>query len=261
MDTACYQYSLGMPLDMKKLEKLPQIKRIGKLEAGEAHFGELVVHIFKTGEMRAFLPEQGLDRLQPALLSSGIKIIELLTAIKKLGYEIDEQKVLSSGHPMPFEYLAPDGVRPSFDGVSVNVLREMAYAPYDLAQEFQLERNEVQAGENAGRRLVERNAPKSVEGVNKLLAGYLEGNGIGVPSFAAEKGDRTTYPVQVLTLGESAFAAGMPVINKPYCHFVRGLLRGAYVSFYELENIEVKETACWGLGDSQCVFKARIYPK
>ncbi len=261
MDTACYQYSLGASLDMKKLAKVKGLKRVSKLDVMEAHFGDLVIQLFKSGEMRAFVPGQGIDRLQPALLSVGVKLIELLAAIKGLGYKIDEQKVLSSGHPMPFEYLAPEGVRPSFKGVSINVLRELAYAPYDLAQEFQLERNEVQAGENAGRRLVEKASPKDVKEVNKVLAGYMKGNGIGVPSFSEEKGERTTYPVQVLELQESAFAAGMPVINKPYCHFVRGLLRGAYVAFYELENIEVKETKCWGLGDSICTFKARIYPK
>jgi len=261
MDTACYQYNLGTPLDMKNLSKLKQLKQISKLEMMEARFGDLVIQLFKSGEMRAFVPREGIDKLQPVLLASGVKIIELLSAMKSVGYKIDEQKVLSSGHPMLFEYLAPEGVRPSFDGVSVNVLRELAYAPFDLAQEFQLERNEVQAGENAGRRLVETGSPKSVAKVNGILADYLKGNGIGAPSFTEETGDRTTYPVQVLSLEESAFAAGMPVINKPYCHFVRGLLRGAYVSFYELENIEVKETSCWGLGDSHCVFKAKIYPK
>lgn len=261
MDTACYQYSLGTPIDMKKLSKIKQLKRVSNLEMMEARFGDLVVQLFKSGEMRAFVPGQGKEQLQPALLASGVKIIELLSAMKAAGYKIDEQKVLSSGHPMLFEYLTPDGVRPSFGGVSVNVLRELAYAPFDLSQEFQLERNEVQAGENAARRLVEAGAPKSVENVNKLLSKYLTDNGIGTPVFTQEKGDRTSYPVQVLMLEESAFAAGMPVINKPYCHFVRGLLRGAYVSFYELENIEVKETKCWGLGDSHCEFRARIYPK
>jgi len=261
MDTVCYQYTLGMPVEIKKLSKVKQLNQVDKLDMMEAKFGELTIHIFKNGEMRAFVQGRGMDALQPALLASGVKVIELLSEIKKQGYKIDEQEVLSSGHPMSFEYLAPDGVRPSFDGVSVNVLRELAYAPFDLAQEFQLERNEVQAGENAGHRLVDISNPKTVEDVNKILIKYFKENGIGIPTFTSEKGERTTYPIQVLTLEESAFAAGMPVINKPYCHFVRGLLRGAYVAFYELENIEIKETNCWGLGDSHCVFKARIYPK
>ncbi len=261
MDTACYQYSLGMEVDSQKLSKISSLTQIGKLEVMEAKFGELKIHVFKTGEIRAFVPGEKIENLQQTLLASGIKITELLAEIKKAGYAIDEQKVLSDGHPMLFEYLAPGGVRPNFKGISVNILRELAYAPYEIAQTFQLERNAVQAGENAGRRIIGKNSPKDMKAVNKFLSDFIKDEGVGTPSFSEEKDERSTYPAIILKLEESAFAAGMPSINKPYCHFVRGLLRGAYVSFYEMENIDVKEENCWGLGDNFCQFKATVHPK
>lgn len=246
---------------MKKLTKISLLKKVNNLDLMEAKFGELRVHIFTNGEMRAFVPGQPANNLQAVLLASGVKIMELLTAIKNAGYSFDEQKVLSDGHPMPFEYLSPDGTRPSFEGVSVNILREFAYAPYDIAQEFQLERNAVQAGENAGRRITDQANPKDVKTLNSALAKFLKDEGVGLATFSEEKAERSTYPAQILKLDESAFAVGMPVVNKPYCHFIRGLLRGAYVSFYELENINVKEENCWGLGDNYCQFRAKVHAK
>jgi len=257
----CYQYDLGVALDMKKLSSVPGLKALGGLDAMEARVGGLVMHIFKTGEMRAFVPGEKLEKLQTVLVASSVKIMEILAGIKKAGYKLDEQAVLSAGHEMPFEYLAPDGVRPSFSGVSVDLLREVSYAPYDLAQQFQLERNSVQAGENAGRRIAASTGAKDVKALNKALASFMKDSGVGAASFKEEEVERSTYPAQVMRLEESAFAAGMPAVNAAYCHFVRGLLRGAYVAFYELENIDVKEENCWGLGDGFCQFRAAVFPK
>jgi len=261
METACYQYAFSKALDPKKLDKVGQLKRVGKLGVWEAKYGDLVVHVFQSGEMRAFVPGEAAEKLQPVLLSGGVKLIELLQAIKKAGHAVDEQEVLSSGQKMAFTYLSPEGIRPSFDGVSVDLLREVSFAPFEIAQAFQLERNFMQAGENAGRRLEKELAPKNMKELNAALAGFLKGQGIGLASFTEAPEPRSTYPAQVMALEESAFAAGMPMINKPYCHFVRGLLRGAYVAFYELENIDVKEEECWGLGNDHCVFRAVVFPK
>ncbi len=261
MKTASFQYYLGTELDGKVLNKVTQLKQINKLQVWEAKFGEVVVHIFSSGEMRAFVPGQDLDNLQPVLLSAAVKIIELLQSLKKAGVNFDEQKVLSEGHPMPFDYISPSGVRPNFKGVNINLLREVIYASYDVSQEFQIQRNFVQAGENAGRRIATESKAKDVKALNKTLVEYMKNSGIGLAKFSEEKIERSTYPAQLLKLEESAFAAGMPVINKPYCHFVRALLRGAYVVFYELENVDVKEENCWGLGDDFCQFRAAIFPK
>ncbi|MCK4327098.1 MAG: hypothetical protein KAW41_01340 [Candidatus Diapherotrites archaeon] len=246
---------------MKKLAKVESLKQVGKLGLMEARLGDVVVQVFANGEMRAFAPGQELDKLQAALVASSVKIMEIIASIKKAGYSIDEQAVMSAGQVMPFDYLAPEGVRPSFKGVSVDLLREVAYAPYEVAQQFQLERNEVQAGENAGRRIVKQTQPKDVKSLNKSLVLFMADSGVGVASFKEEKVEKSTYPAQILRLEESAFAAGMPVINAAYCHFVRGLLRGAYVAFYELENVDVKEENCWGRGDDYCQFRAVVYPK
>ncbi|MFC2174489.1 V4R domain-containing protein [archaeon] len=252
---------MGVKLDLKKLSKVPLLKKVGKLDLLEARLGDVVIHLFSTGEMRAFSPGQKLDKLQPALLASSVKILEILSGVKAAGYAIDEQVVLSSGHEMPFKYLTPEGVRPSFKGVSIDLLHEVTYAPYGVAQQFQLERNAVQAGENAGRRIAKASTPKDVNDLNTALVSFMADAGVGVASFKEEKVEKSTYPAQVLTLEESAFAAGMPAINATYCHFVRGLLRGAYVVFYELENIEVKEENCWGLGHDFCQFRAVVFAK
>jgi predicted hydrocarbon binding protein len=139
-------------------------------------------------------------------------------------------------------------------------MRESVYAPYTLMPEFQLDRNAVQAGENVGRKLVVGAGDK--DEVNKKIIDYLQEEKLGIATAASkpDESGQSHYEIQVFTVNESAFAAGMPFVNRALCHFIRGVIRGAYVAFMETENIEVKETNCWGLGDTKCVFEMRVTP-
>ena len=61
----------------------------------------------------------------------------------------------------------------------------------------------------------------------------------------------------VLQIAESATSAGMPDVNRPLCHFERGILAGA-VSGFLGKDTTCEETKCWGLGDTFCEFLVKV---
>ncbi len=261
MDVHCYQYLIGKDVGLEKLDGVPGLTKVDGAKVMQAQFGSVTVLVFETGEVRAFIRSSGIEKLKNALPAAGVKIMGLLQAIKAKGVEFDENAVLAAGKPMAFDYLAVKGVRPELEEVvNLDALRELVYAPYSIMPEFQLERNAVQGGENEGRKLAQGKQDK--EELNSAIVKYLrdEKLGIGKVGSKADESGQSQYEIQVFTVHESAFAAGMPVVNKALCNFIRGVVRGAYVAFMELENIEVKESHCWGLGDTYCEFEMRVTP-
>jgi predicted hydrocarbon binding protein len=257
-----YQYIIGKQLDFKALKGIADLKPVEGSHIMRAQYGDVTVLLFESGEMRAFVRGGELPQLKEALLPAGVKIMGLLQAIKACGVKFDDQAVFAAGKPMAFDYTTPSGSRPTFDEVvHVDSLRESVYAPYALMPEFQLERNAVQGGENAGRKLAE--GVKDKEALNRALIDCLRNWKLGAATVSTRHDvtGQSSYDVQVFRVLESAFAAGIPMVNRAMCHFLRGVIRGAYAAFLELENVEVKETHCWGLGDTYCEFEMRVTPK
>jgi len=258
MDAHVYQYNIGKALDLSKLASIQDLQKIEGTKLLCARYGEVQTLVFPSGEIRAFVKGRDATGLKDALLAAGVKIMGLLQAIKSSGVDFDENEVFSKGYAMQFDYLLRTGSRATLgEDDHVNLIREMAFGPYDLGQSFQLERNFVQGGENLGHRLVTEDLKKIEEVIQKVTE-YLKGTGLGVLTYTTEKGE-SGYDVYHFKLLESMFASGVPQIGSALCHFIRGIIRGAFIEFLELENISVKEESCWGLGDTFCSFTVNIY--
>lgn len=225
-------------------------------------FGDITIQVFSSGELRAFIRGRDINALREALLSASVRISALLQDIKKSGYEFDEQEVLSKGHVAQFTSRLPPGVRTSVDDhINIEVFREILYSPYELMPKFQVERNNVQAGEDIARELISSSHLKDLKALNNLIGEYIQKENIGITSFGIEQDPASQYDIQIIRVDQCAICSGTPVVNEPLCHFLRGFIRGAYSAYLELENIAVKETRCWGFGDTYCEFKMKVFPK
>ncbi|MBN3037009.1 MAG: hypothetical protein JW834_01045 [Candidatus Diapherotrites archaeon] len=263
MDTLAYTYDIGKPLNIKKLAGLKYAELPQGTEVLKAQFGEVTILVFPSGEMRAFSKGKTFEDLERGLMPASVRIIQLLEDIKKSGVKLDPTKVIESGKRIQWSSAAPAGVRKTMEStVGLDILRQMTYAPLDIMSEFQVERMLVQAGENIGRSLADGSL-KSADKLSEAIVAYLKANKLCVSSFKKRKdpSKNSSYDQFVFTMSESAFAAGIPPVGKPMCHFIRGLIRGAFAKFLELENVSVKETQCWGLGDTECEFVMTVLPK
>jgi predicted hydrocarbon binding protein len=260
MEASCYDFNTGQALDLDRLTSVKELKRVQGTSLLAAQYGDLRVLVFPVGVVRAFVPGKDVNILKNTLIATGVKVVSLLGEIRKAGYGFDESDVFSKGVQSSFDYATPQGVRPTLGADEhADLIRELVFAPYDLGQAFQIERNAVQAGENIGRKIA-----RSVKDQKQLfdsVFNYMKGHGIGVASVRAEKDPLSGGDMWLVRVDECVFAAGITPINVTVCHFVRGLVRGAIAAFMELENVEVKEERCWGIGDTYCEFRARIFTR
>ncbi|MCD6523105.1 MAG: hypothetical protein J7K68_05115 [Candidatus Diapherotrites archaeon] len=263
MQAQAYVYHIGMHLDPKKLSKISGLKKVDGLELFEKSIGNLRIQVFLNGEIRAFVPGKTINELKEVLIVSGVKIVELLEEIKKQGYKFDVEEVFKNGHQMDFTYETPEGTRVKLKNeVAADLLKELIYSAHDIMPEFQAERNSVQAGENIGRRLVRIYKPKNTDELADAIVKYFKEQKIGIVTYKTKKDEKeSNMKMYTFRVDECAVASGIPLVNKPVCHITRGLIRGAFCQFLELENVAVKETKCWGLGDTYCEFLMKVFPK
>lgn len=87
----------------------------------------------------------------------------------------------------------------------------------------------------------------------------LKEEGLGLASLGKAEAEKTgRIPYAVFQVQQSAFAYGAAPDGSAHCHYTRGMLRGAYCSYLNQENVNVVESRCWGLGDVFCEFRAYL---
>lgn len=261
IETQCYAYNLGQKIDISSVNIEGVEKNAGFLSAT---YGDVTVEVFQNGSARAFIKDGDLERLRQHLPTAGFKIIELFKNIQSQGYEFNAEEVFQNGAPEEFNITCiPELRKESGTGTNYCLLREIVYGAFELMPRFQAERNLVQAGENSARKLLKDNNAQTPEEVADMLDAFMKTQGIGLSTHSKrlDESKKGNFEIYTFKVEENAFAVGLPHVNFPYCNYVRGLIRGAFAEYLELENIRVEERKCWGLGDTYCEFEMDVFSR
>lgn len=259
MQGECITYNLGRQLDLKRLAGIDYLRQEDpSIPLLSGSVGGMRIFLLEDGRLRVFAPGLGMGQLKEKLAASSFEVYSVVEDVRKaLGLEISARDVMAGGKQENV-----DGeVMPRKLGTDVplGLLRRLFYSAYDILGEFSAERIGTQAGENHGRELGHGMASR--EELLEKLAKNIEEKRLGRVEFKKVKESKAVAPEAVAIVYESAFSYGIPPVNKPVCNFLRGMLRGAFASFYNSENVSVHETKCWGLGDTHCEFEIYLFSR
>lgn len=248
-------YSLGKAVDLKKARKagLQQLDGDGNLLYTTV--GSLFVVLFADGRLRISSADRSEESLRRELPLRGMELKRIVAAIaKSAALKVDADDVFSKAVDER-DIALPRTLAGDF--VNASVTRAISAATDRIMGAYHRERLETQAGETAGRKFGSK--AKSRKELEQAIVRMLKEEGLGITSLGkaeAEKTGRTPYAVfQVL---QSAFAYGAVPDGSALCHYIRGLIRGAYCAYLSQENVNVVECRCWGLGDVFCEFRVYI---
>ncbi|MBS3060015.1 MAG: hypothetical protein J4432_00720 [DPANN group archaeon] len=247
-------YDLKHQLDLGKLSKLDYLDYADEEKTVlERRSDEVRIFFFSDGKITAFVEGQGFDYLKEKIASAAVDLVTAIEDIKRtLGLKFDTKEVLSLGSQGDIVDVDVSVRKTTKSSVDVSVLRNLHLALYDIAGDFQAERVASQAGELKAREFVSSIKPDSKDELIDVVAKRFKEEGIGI--LEKIEGDQKIAKDAVLRIHESAFAAGMPYVNRAVCNYIRGFLRGAFVKFKNSEAISVNETKCWGTGSTFCEF-------
>jgi predicted hydrocarbon binding protein len=265
MEAQSYEYNLGCPVNLKAAAKsLDYLNYCPESGAATAELGALTARFLPTGKVHVFARGGGIQAVEGALVNAGIKLHEIFKDIKKAtGAAIDPKAAYEGGCRTAVGSEVNAVLRPNFKSdMDVMIYREMLLASYDFMQAFHTERVATAAGENIGRAIVNSNnykTPAEVEAeFTRFFAAKKVGRLVRTENAPAAPGLQT---ISTFILEESGIACGLPPMNQAMCHLARGIIRGAYCAYMGLENIGVKETECWALGDMRCKFHVFTYSR
>jgi hypothetical protein len=258
MKGECYTYDVGAKLDLQKLsKKAPALKWLDKEQTLLfSDIGNMKALVYSDGRIRIHLPEKPFEEVREHLLSASAEVYALIEEIKKAtGIKTSTKDIIGSGVQEVISGFDPE-VRKSLGiDVTVNALRSMMFSMYDIAGDFQAERIATQAGEILGRKFVSKTDFKNTDQLIKGMVEYFLENKLGKLVNVSKAEEMKGVPRDAtLRVYECAFCAGMPPVNRHVCNFDRGFLRGAFAVWKNTETVTVKETRCWGMGDSFCEF-------
>lgn len=247
-------YSFGKRVNLTKAKKAGLHQLDGDDNFLFTTLGRLFIIIFADGRIRISGVDKNEEAFRRELAYKWMELKALVSAIAKAAaMKVDVDSVLSKQIDEKDVMLERCLVK---DSVSASVVRRLSAVTERIMGEYHKERLETQAGEIAGRAFGFK--AKSKSELEQLLIKAIRDEGLGIVSLEKvdkEKTERTPYAVfRVL---QSAFAYGAPATGRALCNYIRGMIRGAYCSYINGENINVIESRCWGLGDVFCEF--RVY--
>ncbi len=268
MGIQAFSVSLGRSIDLKKASKgidyLSSPRNFGMFRACDAEFDGTTLRVFEDGNVRIYVYTE-----MEAYAEAMFKATESLAYIRRLitdlrhalKVNIDSDSCLASIKPLSekldmYEFLLMDidSVRKTYKGdMSATFFRILHH---HTIEEYLGANTAVKmlynVGEEIGKTFAGLYGTSSLDASLKELQKYLDAEKLG-----RLKVIRTGEKEVVLQIEEGATSAGMPDVNKPLCHFERGILAGA-VSGFLGKGTTCEETRCWGLGDSFCEFLVKV---
>ncbi|RLG71141.1 MAG: hypothetical protein DRO04_00440 [Candidatus Iainarchaeum archaeon] len=249
-----FLYSLGRPIDTKKI-KLADMKIIPHTNFLFGKFGKLGILIMPNGYIRTFStdPETSIEELSGI---AALKVQQIANALKtKLKLRIKPEEVALS---KIVEELNLSSIQRILETRNKEIYEKfhlflkLKFSVKELLGTFNEERVLAMVGLFLGRSIVKKAAPKSIDKLLTSVAKFFKKENLGFVKF--EKISPTKFNATI----EGCIYAGLPPVNEPYCELERTILRGAFEEFIKSPNIAVRETECWGLGQTHCKFEITI---
>ena len=256
VEAVSYLYNIGKDINLSKLQKSDYFQTVNKdPNFVFAKIDSVFMIVFKDGRIRLVHESVRLDKLERDLSSASVKLKELIEELgKKTGSNSNTASIITRGGRE--SYTLTEYHRPSGDTVETSIVQQLGiFAPEKVLGEYQRDRILTQAGETIGRQI---GKVKDKKQLAQTVVKYIESSGLGVAEFFEPKDTKEKNLFAVFRVYESAFSYGLPPIGKPLCNLTRGVIRGAYVSYFNQENVNVVETRCWGIGDVVCEFKVHL---
>ena len=263
-----FMVDLGKEIDLeeasKKIDYIASPKMAGLFKAADATFNDTTVSLFENGSVRVVV-RTNIGAYAEAMFKateSLVYIRKIVTDLRlELGMELDSDRVLASIKPVTEKLdlheillMDVDSVRPTFKG-NMNPLFFRLLHLYTL-EEYVGETTAIKiltsTGEEVGKVFAGIYATDTLDDFFEELKKFLEKEKVAKISVESITDNKI-----VIKSEESMTSAGIPTINKPVCHFERGLITGALKEFLG-KNIISRETKCWGMGDLYCEFVLEV---
>ncbi|MFQ6135666.1 MAG: V4R domain-containing protein [Candidatus Hydrothermarchaeales archaeon] len=259
---------LGKNVDLdeasKKIDYISPPKMVGMFKAADANFDGTTVRIFENGWIRVMVRTE-----LEAYVEAMFKATESLVYIRKvvtdlrseLGMDLDSDRVLASIKPVSEKLNLHEILVMDVDSVRPTYKKDMNPIFYRMLHLYMLEEYIGAAtaikilyntGEEVGKVFAGIYATDTLESFLDELRNFLDREKVAKISV-----ERMNEDEIVIKSEESMTSSGIPSINKPVCHFERGLITGAVKEFLG-KNIRSDETKCWGLGDLYCEFVLKV---
>ncbi len=259
---------LGKSIDLeeasKKIDYIDPPKMVGMFKTADATFDGTTVRLFENGWVRVVVSTD-LGAYAEAMFKateSLVYIRKIVTDLRlELGMDLDSDSVLASIKPVTEKFdlhevllMDVDSIRPTFKGAMNPIFFRILhlYMLEEYVGAVTAVKILYSTGEEVGKTFAGVYATDTLEGFLEELRKFLEKEKVAIISI-----ESMTDTKIVIKSEESMTSAGIPAINKPICHFERGLITGA-IKEYLGKNITSREVKCWGLGDLYCEFVLEV---
>lgn len=250
-------FDMDAEIDLAKLSKSKSFISLPK----ESNFLFSIVDnkirfiVFKNGKIRITYPNGDVDSLQKNISEHAAQISSLFNEVKERSkIKADIPSVISKGRleSERDEFEIRNTICEDNCSIPAELFIDVSsISPMQLFGQYNHERLLTFSGEKFGRKI----SAKSRQELEKKVKDFIESNNLGLMEQIKSEEDETgAKPFSSFRIYKSKFVYGLPPTGKAECFFIQALIRGAFASYLEQENINVVETKCWRKGDVYCEF-------